>query len=116
MIGSGCTTTPPESQLSAQAWAVLEGLPSRATSVTIDGRPDCWMLALPQTERTCAWILRLPTGPGTGRQVGPGYRSHTLVTTDGDAADVHLRLTGEEHPTLEGEMSDAYKAFRAGMR
>ena len=31
--------------------------------------------------------------------------------TEGDVADLCRRITGKEHPTLKGELSDDYKAF-----
>ena len=36
------------------------------------------------------------------------------VLTHGDGADVYRRITGKEHPTLKGELSEEYKAFLEG--
>ena len=36
------------------------------------------------------------------------------VVTEGDVADLYRRVTGKEHPTLKGELSEEYKAFRGG--
>lgn len=35
---------------------------------------------------------------------------HLPMESDGDVADLYRRVTGEPHPTLDAEMSEAYKA------
>ena len=37
-----------------------------------------------------------------------------MVRSDGDVADLYRRITGKEHRTLKGEMSEEYKAFLEG--
>ena len=37
-----------------------------------------------------------------------------VLSSDGDAADLYYRITGKQHPTLKGELSEDYKAFLEG--
>ncbi len=42
---------------------------------------------------------------------GAKYLIQIPLLTDGDAADLYRRITGKEHPTLKGELSEDYKVF-----
>lgn len=39
------------------------------------------------------------------------YSLPVFITTDGDVADLYRRVTGKEHPTLKGKLSEPYQEF-----
>ncbi len=63
---------------------------------------------------TINWFAVIPND-GSPKGVGPaveiehaGTKKHIPVESDGDAADLHKRVTGSAHPSLSGAPGRAY--------
>ncbi len=96
------TGRPPPAQFGKEAWTVICSLEWR--ELQLDGS----RFFVSNQQAGSAWT-KSPCW--TVDELGTDSPRWFPVVVEGDVADLYRRITGKEHATLKGEMSEEYKAF-----